>query len=43
MPVVEHYKKEGKVVEVDSTKSIDDVFKDILAAIDPVLEKAQQK
>ena len=32
-PLVEYYRKQGKLVEIDGTKSIDDVTADLLAAI----------
>ena len=31
MPIIEHYKKEGKVKEIDSGKSIEDVYADVKA------------
>ncbi|KAK9894210.1 UMP-CMP kinase [Cystobasidium minutum MCA 4210] len=34
MPVVDHYRKEGKVVDIDSSKSIDAVYEDISGALD---------
>ncbi|KAE8210987.1 hypothetical protein CF327_g5205 [Tilletia walkeri] len=37
MPVVEHYRKQDKVVEVDSTKSKDDVYSEIKAAVEQAL------
>ncbi|CAD6977683.1 unnamed protein product, partial [Tilletia controversa] len=37
MPVVEHYRKLGKVVEVDSTKSKDEVYAEIKAAVEKSL------
>jgi len=36
MPVIEHYSKEGKVEEIDSSRSIEDVHKDASAAVDKV-------
>ncbi len=32
-PLVEYYRRQGKLVEIDGTKSIDDVTADLLAAI----------
>ncbi|CEQ42251.1 SPOSA6832_04054, partial [Sporobolomyces salmonicolor] len=37
MPVVDYYRQQGKVVDIDSSKSIDDVYADIAARIEPVL------
>ncbi|GAA5904525.1 hypothetical protein JCM5296_005473 [Sporobolomyces johnsonii] len=37
MPVVDYYRKQGKVVDIDSSKPIDDVYADIVARIEPVL------
>ncbi|KAL9932224.1 hypothetical protein V8E36_008996 [Tilletia maclaganii] len=37
MPVVDYYKKKGKVVEVDSTKSKDEVYAQIKAAVEKAL------
>ncbi|GJN91255.1 hypothetical protein Rhopal_004273-T1 [Rhodotorula paludigena] len=37
MPVVDYYRKQGKVVDIDSAKSIEDVYADIKSAIEPVL------
>jgi len=34
MPVVEHYRKEGKVIDINSSKSIDAVYAEISSAID---------
>ncbi|GAA5852876.1 hypothetical protein JCM8547_004716 [Rhodosporidiobolus lusitaniae] len=37
MPVVEYYRKQGKVVDIDSSKSIEDVYADIKRGVEPVL------
>lgn len=37
MPVVDYYRKQGKVVDIDSSKSIDAVFADIEKGIAPIL------
>ncbi|GAA6034621.1 hypothetical protein JCM8097_005427 [Rhodosporidiobolus ruineniae] len=37
MPVVDYYRKQGKVVDIDSSKSIEDVYADIQKGIEPVL------
>ncbi|GAA5888619.1 hypothetical protein JCM16303_005290 [Sporobolomyces ruberrimus] len=37
MPVVEYYRKQGKVVDIDSSKTIDQVYEEIVAGIKPVL------
>lgn len=34
MPVVDYYRKQGKVIDIDSSKSIDDVYADISGALD---------
>ncbi|KAL7005036.1 bifunctional uridylate/adenylate kinase [Cystobasidiomycetes sp. EMM_F5] len=33
MPVVDYYRKEGKVIDIDSSKSIEDVYSDISTAV----------
>ncbi|GAA5988265.1 hypothetical protein JCM10908_002139 [Rhodotorula pacifica] len=37
MPVVDYYRSQGKVVDIDSSKSIDAVFADIEKGISPIL------
>jgi len=37
MPVVDHYKKENKVFEVDSTKTVDQVYADVRVTVDKIL------
>ncbi|GAA6007778.1 hypothetical protein JCM11491_003961 [Sporobolomyces phaffii] len=37
MPVVDYYRKQGKVVDIDSSKTIDQVYEEIVAGIKPVL------
>jgi UMP-CMP kinase len=37
MPVVEYYRKQKKVIEVDSSRSIDEVDSAIRTALDPLL------
>jgi len=37
MPVVDHYREEGKVAEVDSTKTVEQVYADVRVAIDKAL------
>ncbi|GAA5936449.1 hypothetical protein JCM10213_000322 [Rhodosporidiobolus nylandii] len=37
MPVVDYYRKQGKVVDIDSSKSIDEVYEDIKKGVEPVL------
>ncbi|GAA5903727.1 bifunctional uridylate/adenylate kinase [Sporobolomyces salmoneus] len=37
MPVVEYYRKQGKVVDIDSSKTIDQVYEEIVEGIKPVL------
>ncbi|GAA5824576.1 hypothetical protein JCM11251_000482 [Rhodosporidiobolus azoricus] len=39
MPVVDYYRKQGKVVDIDSSKSIEDVYADIKKGVEPVLAK----
>ncbi|KAK4057165.1 bifunctional uridylate/adenylate kinase [Microbotryomycetes sp. JL221] len=39
MPVVDYYKQMGKVVDIDSSKSISDVYADIVKGLSPVLGK----
>ncbi|KXK11290.1 MAG: adenylate kinase [Chloroflexi bacterium OLB14] len=33
MPLVEHYRKAGKLIEIDGTKPVEEVTKDLLAAL----------
>ncbi|GAA95073.1 hypothetical protein E5Q_01728 [Mixia osmundae IAM 14324] len=37
MPVVDEYRKQGKVIEVESVGKIDDIFEKICAGLDPVI------
>lgn len=37
MPVVDYYRKQGKVVDIDSSKTIEQVYEEILTGIKPVL------
>lgn len=37
MPVVDYYRKQGKVVDIDSSKTIDQVYEEIVKGIQPVL------
>ncbi|GAA5948614.1 hypothetical protein JCM3765_004944 [Sporobolomyces pararoseus] len=37
MPVVDYYRKQGKVVDIDSSKTIDQVYEEIVKGIEPVL------
>jgi len=37
MPVVEYYRKQAKVLEVDSTKTVEQVYADVRVAIDKAL------
>ncbi|GAA5979079.1 hypothetical protein JCM11641_004966 [Rhodosporidiobolus odoratus] len=38
MPVVDYYRGQGKVVDIDSSKSIEDVYADIVKGVEPVLQ-----
>lgn len=40
MPVVDYYRKQGKVVDIDSAKSIDEVYEDIKRGIAPVVSSS---
>ncbi|KAK4699478.1 UMP-CMP kinase, partial [Phenoliferia sp. Uapishka_3] len=37
MPVVEYYKKQNKVIEIDSSKSVDDVHADIIKGMESII------
>ncbi|GAA5936546.1 bifunctional uridylate/adenylate kinase [Sporobolomyces koalae] len=37
MPVVDYYRKQGKVVDIDSSKTIEEVYAEIVEGIKPVL------
>ncbi|GAA5831075.1 hypothetical protein JCM3766R1_006226 [Sporobolomyces carnicolor] len=37
MPVVDYYRKQGKVVDIDSSKTIEQVYEEIVTGIKPVL------
>lgn len=41
MPVVEYYRKQDRVVEVDSIKSVDEVYAEIKTAMDRTFAKLQ--
>lgn len=34
MPVIEHFREDGRVREIDATKSVDDAFADVVACFD---------
>ncbi|KAK4051427.1 bifunctional uridylate/adenylate kinase [Microbotryomycetes sp. JL201] len=42
MPVVDYYREMGKVVDIDSSKSIPDVYADIVKGLQPVLSQQQK-
>ena len=41
MPVVEYYRKQDRVVEVDSIKPVDEVYAEIKEAMDRTFAKIQ--
>ncbi|KAM0789194.1 bifunctional uridylate/adenylate kinase [Microbotryomycetes sp. NB124-2] len=43
MPVVDYYREMGKVVDIDSSKAIPDVYSDIVKGLSPVLSQKQKQ
>jgi len=35
LPVIEHYRKQGKLIEVDGSGKIEDIFADIITKLEP--------
>ena len=42
MPVVDYYRKQDRVVEVDSIKTVDQVYAEIKEAMDRTFAKLEQ-